>query len=157
MLVPIHTDITQKTSVNWIIRLMLSLLWWPKVILLSGLMEIVFSHSILVCALFKWFSWSYYNQVSYFLCHFDHFVASSQFSGFLNKNLAHAKTSIALQKQWHYFMLQNTVNCIVISDVATGQFFSDLIAVTSAMHPWKISATTWNVTPVMFMAIVLKS
>ncbi len=27
---------TQITSVNWIIRLLLSLLWWPKVILLSG-------------------------------------------------------------------------------------------------------------------------
>ena len=38
LLVPFYTNSTQKTSVNWIIRLILhvSLLCWPKVILLSG-------------------------------------------------------------------------------------------------------------------------
>ena len=36
MLVPFYTNSTQKASVNWIIRLLLSLLYWPKVILLSG-------------------------------------------------------------------------------------------------------------------------
>ena len=35
-LVPLYLNSTQNTSVNWIIRLLLSLLCWPKVILLSG-------------------------------------------------------------------------------------------------------------------------
>ena len=42
LLVPLYLNSTQKPSVNWIIRLMLSLLCWPKVILLSG------GHCILV-------------------------------------------------------------------------------------------------------------
>jgi hypothetical protein len=32
----LYFNSTQKTAVNWIIRLLLSLLRWPKVILLSG-------------------------------------------------------------------------------------------------------------------------
>ena len=35
-MVPIYMNSTQKTSVNWIIRVMSSLFCWPKVILLSG-------------------------------------------------------------------------------------------------------------------------
>ncbi len=36
MLFPLYLNSTQKTLVNWIIRLLLSILCWPKVILLSG-------------------------------------------------------------------------------------------------------------------------
>ncbi len=36
LLALLHLNSTQTTSVNWIIRLLLSLLCWPKVILLSG-------------------------------------------------------------------------------------------------------------------------
>ena len=36
MLVPLYLNSTQNTSVNWIIPLLLSVLHWPKVILLSG-------------------------------------------------------------------------------------------------------------------------
>ncbi len=36
VLASLYINKTQKTSVNWLIRLLLSLLYWPKVILLSG-------------------------------------------------------------------------------------------------------------------------
>ncbi len=36
LMAPLYFSNTQNTSVNWIIRLLLSLLCWPKVILLSG-------------------------------------------------------------------------------------------------------------------------
>ena len=36
LLVPLYLNSAQKTSVNWIIWLLLSLLCWPKLILLSG-------------------------------------------------------------------------------------------------------------------------
>ncbi len=36
LLARLHIDSAQSTLVNWIIRLLLSLLCWPKVILLSG-------------------------------------------------------------------------------------------------------------------------
>ena len=36
LLVPHYLNSTQNTSVNWIIRILLSLLYWPKVILLGG-------------------------------------------------------------------------------------------------------------------------
>ena len=35
-MVPLHYNSTQNTSVNWIIRLLLSILCWPKVILLCS-------------------------------------------------------------------------------------------------------------------------
>ncbi len=35
-LAQVYINRAQNTSVNWIIRLLLSLVWWPKVILLSG-------------------------------------------------------------------------------------------------------------------------
>ncbi len=43
MLVPLYLNSTQNTLVNWIIRWLLSLLGWPKVILLSG------GHCIAIC------------------------------------------------------------------------------------------------------------
>ncbi len=58
MLVPWYLNSTQNTMVNWVIRLLLSILYWPKVILLSGGLctwkpSFVFPHKMLLLS-FPW-------------------------------------------------------------------------------------------------------
>ena len=54
LLVPLYLNSTQNTSVNWIIRLMLSLLCWPKAILLSGGHCIWYSFQLVTIIIKDW-------------------------------------------------------------------------------------------------------